>query len=271
MSENIFKIPPIRQASINEYAEYGRPGVVSYWFEMEHPFEGHRNFSQTLDIYLNDYNWRKILKSGSTIIDIGAHSGDTAVPMMAMSGYCVLTAECNPTIYPWLEFACHMNRHLGKFIPVTEAVTTADNVTVTFSDHNNGMCNGGLVNHNWGIGAGSGSIDVPGIRLDTLCRKYLNKEELDRIDLIKIDTEGHDFAILDASREFIDSIRPKLFAEWFSGFGADAVERMFDIIASMDYVALYPRTFEPADPAQPSEDLLLIHRTKLQAFLQEVK
>jgi hypothetical protein len=46
---------------------------------------------------------------------------------------------------------------------------------------------------------------------------------------------------------------------------------MFDIIASMDYVALYPKTFEPADPAQPSEDLLLIHSTKLQAFLQEVK
>jgi FkbM family methyltransferase len=271
MSENIFKIPPIRQAYSNDYAKYGRPGVVSYWFEMEHPFEGHRDFSQTLDIYLNDYNWRKILKPGTTIVDIGAHSGDTAVPMMAMSGYCVLTAECNPTIYPWLEFACHMNRHLGKFIPVTEAVTTEDNVTVTFSDHNNGMCNGGLVNHNWGIGAGSGSIDVPGMRLDTLCRKYLNKEELDRIDLIKIDTEGHDFAILDASREFIDAIRPKLFAEWFSGFGTDAVKRMFDIIKSMDYVALYPRTFGLADPSQPSEDLLLIHRTKMDSFLKEVQ
>jgi hypothetical protein len=46
---------------------------------------------------------------------------------------------------------------------------------------------------------------------------------------------------------------------------------MFDIIASMDYVALYPKTFEPADPARPSEDLLLIHSTKLQAFLQEIQ
>jgi len=271
MTEHIFKLPPIRQAYSNDYTQYGRPGVIGYWFEMEHPYEGHRDFSQTLDIYLNDYNWSKILKPGTTIVDIGAHSGDTAVPMMAMSGYCVLTVECNPTIYPWLEFACNMNRHLGKFVVAKEAVTTEDDVTVTFSDHNNGMCNGGLVNHNWGIGAGSGSVDVPGIRLETLCRRYLNAEEIGRIDLIKVDTEGHDFVILDSSREFIDSLRPKLFVEWFSGFGPDEVQRMFDIIASMDYVALYPKTFELAEPARPSEDLLLIHSTKLQKFLQEIQ
>jgi hypothetical protein len=164
-----------------------------------------------------------------------------------------------------------MNRHLGKFVVASEAITTEDDVVVTFSDHNNGMCNGGLVNHNWGIGTGTGSIDVPGIRLETLCRRYLNAEEIDRIDLIKIDTEGHDFVILDSSREFIDSIRPKLFVEWFSGFNQDAVQRMFDIISSMNYVPLYPKTFELANPARPSEDLLLIHKTKLEAFLQEVK
>lgn len=269
MSQVKFSIPAIRQAYSLDFSPYGRP-VIGYWFEMDHPYEGYRDFVDTVDIYLKTYNWSRILKPGTTIVDIGAHSGDTAVPMMAMSGYCVLTAECNPTIYPWLEFACHMNRHLGKFIPVTEAVTTHDNVVVTFSDHNNGMCNGGLVNHNWGIGAGSGSIDVPGMRLDTLCKKYLNQQELERIDLIKIDTEGHDFAILDASREFIDSLRPKLFVEWFSGFDQSSVKRMFEIIDSMDYVALYPKTFAPADPAVPSEDLLLIHKTKLENFLQDV-
>ncbi len=271
MSEHIFTVPPIRQAYSNDYTRYGRPGVISYWFEMDHPYEGHRDFSQTLDIYLRDYNWSKILQPGTTIVDIGAHSGDTAVPMLAMSGYCVLTVECNPTIYPWLEFACNMNRHLGKFVVASEAVTTEDNVTVTFSDHNNGMCNGGLVNHNWGIGSGSGSIQVPGMRLETLCHKYLTQEEIDRIDVIKIDTEGHDYAILDSSREFVDRIRPKLFAEWFSGFDSTATSRMFDIIDSMNYVPLYPKTFLPADPTRPSEDLLLIHSTKIDEFLKQVQ
>ena len=43
---------------------------------------------------------------------------------------------------------------------------------------------------------------------------------------------------------------------------------MFEIIASMDYVALYPKTFKLADASEVSEDLLLIHRTKLEAFLE---
>jgi hypothetical protein len=46
---------------------------------------------------------------------------------------------------------------------------------------------------------------------------------------------------------------------------------MFDIINSMDYVPLYPKTFGLADPAKPSEDLLLIHKTKVDNFLQGLK
>lgn len=238
---------------------------------MDHPYEGHRNFSETNDIYLTTYNWQKIIKPNTTIIDIGGHSGDTAVPMMAMSGYCVLTVECNPTIYPWLEFACQMNRHLGKFVLAHEAVTTEDNVTVTFSDHNNGMCNGGLVNHNWGIGTGSQSIDVPGIKLETLCEKYLNDEEINKIDLIKIDTEGHDVLILDSSRDFIDRIKPTIIIEWFAGFGAESVNKMFETISSIGYVAMYPKTFKLATPDVQSEDLLLVHHSKLEQFLKDLE
>jgi FkbM family methyltransferase len=188
--------------------------------------------------------------------------------MMAMTNGVVLTVECNPTIRPWLEFACEMNRHLGRFVVAHEAVTTEDDVTVTFSDHGNQMCNGGLVDHAWGIGSGSNSIEVPGIRLETLCNKYLTVEEIANIDLIKIDTEGHDCLILDSSREFIDRIRPKIIIEWFSGFDQAQADAMFEIIASMDYVALYPKTFKLADASEVSEDLLLIHRTKLEAFLE---
>jgi FkbM family methyltransferase len=268
--ENIFKIPPIRQAYSDDFTRYGRPGVIGYWFEMDHPCEGHRNFSDTNDIYLNEYNWRRILQPNTTIVDIGGHSGDTAVPMMAMTNGVVLTVECNPTIRPWLEFACHMNRHLGKFVVASEAVTTEDNVTVTFSDHGNQMCNGGLVNHAWGIGAGGASIQVPGITLETLCNTYLSQEEIDNIDVIKIDTEGHDCLILDSSRDFVDRIRPKLIIEWFSGFNQEQANAMFDIIDSMGYAALYPKTFELAVATNPSEDLLLIHKSKLDAFLEQI-
>lgn len=262
MSGRDFSVPPLKRAYSQDFSEWGRP-VIGYWFEMDHKFEGHRLFSDTMDIYLNQYNWSKLLVPGSTVIDIGGHSGDTAIPMGAMTGGTVLTVECNPTIRPWLEFACEMNRHLAKYIVAPEAVTTEDNITVTFSDHGNNMCNGGLVDHAWGIGPGTNSIQVPGIKLETLCRKYLTDSEIANIDLIKIDTEGHDFLILDSSREFIDSIRPKLFVEWFAGFNEARAHAMFDIVNSMGYVAYYPKTFELARPDQPSEDLLLIHKSKI--------
>lgn len=269
--ERLFTVPAIRQAYSDDFTRHGRPGVIAYWFEMDHPCEGHRNFSDTNDIYLNEYNWRRILKPNTTIVDIGGHSGDTAVPMMAMTNGVVLTIECNPVIRPWLEFACEMNRHLGKFVVAPEAVTTKDDVVVEFGDHGNQMCNGGLVDHAWGIGPGGNSIQVPGVRLETLCNRYLTTEEIANIDLIKIDTEGHDCLILDNSREFIDRLQPKIIIEWFSGFGQAQAGAMFDIISSIDYVALYPKTFELAVVDQPSEDLLLIHKSKLDTFLKEVQ
>ena len=266
--EHQFTVPAIKRAYSDDFTRFGRPGVVGYWFEMDHPYEGHRNFADTNDIYLNTYNWRRILRPNTTVIDIGGHSGDTAVPMGAMTGGTVLTVECNPVVRPWLEFACQMNRHLAKYIVAHEAVTTEDNVMVTFSDHGNQMCNGGLVDHSWGIGAGNNSIQVPGVTLETLCRRYLTSEEINRIDLIKIDTEGHDCLILDSSREFIDSLRPTIIIEWFSSFDNAQAEAMFEIIASLDYVALYPKNFKFADATEPSEDLLLIHRSKLDDFLK---
>jgi FkbM family methyltransferase len=258
-----FSIPSnLSQAYSEDFSEWGR-NVIGYWFGMSNPDESQRPFKDVMDIYLNQYNWRKILVPNSTVVDIGAHSGDTTIPIGAMTGGTVLAVECNPVVYKYLEFSCNMNRHLAKFIVASEAVTTEDNVVVTFSDHGNHMSNGGLVHGEWGLGAVNNCIQVPGLKLETICNKYLSPEEISKIDLIKVDTEGHDCLILDSSREFIDRIRPKLFIEWFAHFNRDQSDHMFDVISSMGYLALYPKTFEPARPDHPSEDLFLIHKTKL--------
>ena len=269
-----FKVPPIRQAYSIDFADYGRD-VVGYWFEMNHEYEGHRTFQEHLDIYLDSYNWRKIIQPGTTIVDIGAHSGDTTVIMQAMSGGTVLAVECNPEIRPWLEFACHMNRHLGRSVVASEAVSTHSGM-LTFADHGNQMCNGGLVGHSWSVETKRSvvvgkQIQVQSITLPGLLLKYLTEDEISSIDLIKLDTEGHDFEILASSYDTIDALRPKLFVEWFNHFSAEDVARMFAVIKDLGYVALYPKTFELASPDQQSEDLLLIHQTKLDAFLKAVQ
>ena len=267
-----FQVPPIRNAYSADLAKYGRD-VVAYWFEMDHPFEGHRTLEEHFEIYLDRYQWRKILRPNTTIVDIGAHSGDTSIIMAAMSGGTVLAVECNPEIKVWLDFAAHMNRHLAKIVTASEAVTT-ENTVLTFADHGNGMCNGGLTGSAWSVGTQNSvprgsSIQVQGLTLETMLSRYLTAEEIDNIDLIKTDTEGHDFEILRNSRELINRIRPKIFAEWFNFFDDEDIAKMFDVINELDYVALYPETFAFATPSVKSEDLLLIHRSQVDAFLAE--
>ena len=51
-----FPVPPLKRAYSQDFSAWGRP-VIGYWFEMDHSHEGHRLFSDTMDIYLNQYNW----------------------------------------------------------------------------------------------------------------------------------------------------------------------------------------------------------------------
>jgi FkbM family methyltransferase len=225
-------------------------------------------------MYLNEFQWDKFIRPGSTVIDIGGHSGDTAVPMQLLAGGTVLVVEPNPTIKPYLDMTCIANGHLGKFVTAGEAVTTEDTDSVTILDHCNALCNGGMIDPAWTPGlqqrmkemAGH-SVTVPGLTLEHLCQKYLLQEEIDNISFIKTDTEGHDVSILESSKEFIDRTKPVLFIEWFFAFTEVESQHMFDVIESMDYLPFYPLTLKPASIAERSDDLVLIHKSKVSEYL----
>ena len=137
-----FAVPAIRRAHKLDMGE-----KTCYWFEMDHEYEGENNLLNIFDIYLNRYNWEKFIKPGMTVVDIGGHSGDTAVPMQFLAESVVLSIEPNPSIKQYLDFACRLNSHLGKFVTAHEAVTTEDTDSVVIMDHCNGMCNGGLIDN----------------------------------------------------------------------------------------------------------------------------
>ena len=248
-----------------------------YWFEVEHPGEGPNTMVNIFDLYLNQYQWTKFIRPGSTVVDIGGHSGDTTVPMQYLARGTVLVAEPNPVIRPALEVTCAVNAHLGRFAVAHEAVTTVDTESVTILDHNNALCNGGLIDESWTPelqarmrSMGTQKFSVPGLTLENLCKKYLSDEEIAKIGFIKSDTEGHDISILEASRDFIDRLKPVLFVEWFFAFTEVESQHMFDVIASMGYLPFYPETLEPATIDQRSTDLLLIHKTRVGEYLDNV-
>jgi hypothetical protein len=269
IKETIFEVPKIRVASKIEMNE-----STCYLFEMEHNRHTETTLMDIFDLTMNQWHWDKFITPGSTAVDIGTHIGDTTIAMQFLSRGVVLGIEPNPMIKAYLDLNANVNSHLGKFVTASEAVTTADVDEVIILDHNNELCNGGLIDPTWTPAvqqrmrsiAGQ-SITTPGLTLEHLCQKYLTEEEINNISFIKTDTEGHDVSIIQSSKDFINRIKPVLFIEWFFAFTEVENTHMFEVIEDLGYKAFDPYTLQPADINNVISDLLLIHSDKVNQYL----
>lgn len=254
-----------------ELDSYGLPNQYCYWLKMGHPRDGSPDWQTLFDYYIKKMYWDKWIQPGMTCIDIGGHSGDTAIPMMVYSRGTVLTVEPNPVIRPFLEYNCAINQHLGKFVIAWEAVTNKNTDDLVFSDHSNLMCNGGILDETWdeetrnrALESSGKTITVSGLTLESMLDKYLTKDEIDNIGFVKTDTEGHDAEIIRNSRDILLKYKPVLFTEWFAGYSQEASNKLFEVIEDAGYVAHNPETMEEADPAERNcEDLLCLHKDNL--------
>lgn len=250
--------------------QYGIKDKHCTWYDFEHPLHKMPPFEQVFSAYWNDYHYGKWIKPGMTCVDIGAHIGDTALPMMVACGSVVLAIEPNMYMIPFLEKNCEANSHLGKFIIATEAVTKESTDNLVFGDHNNDMINGGIIDPNWDSGTAftvkgmtGQTISIKGLAFNDICKKYLSDKEIENIGFIKTDTEGHDIEIIASMQDFLTNIKPVLLTEWFFGYSKADSERLFNVIYDAGYVPHYPETMEEADLNQRSEDLLCIHKDNL--------
>jgi len=250
--------------------DYGYPGDICYWLRMDHLKDGSPEWQVLFEYYMRQQHWDKWIMPGMTCIDIGGHSGDTAIPMAVLSRGTVLSSEPNPSIYPYLEMNCRINQHLARFVAVMDAVSSKNADSVKFGDHNNMMCNGGIVEQ---IDPGTqenvdkqtgATIDVNAMTLETMINQYLTKEQQDAIGFIKTDTEGHDIEIIASSRDILLKYKPVLFTEWFSSYSPWASKQLFATIEDCGYVAFNPETMAEVDPSiRTCEDLLCLHKDNL--------
>lgn len=261
---------PLRRAHKLELDSYGYKNEHCYWLEMDHQFERVPDFKTIFDYYAVNQHWSKWITPGMTCIDIGGHSGDTAIPMMVYSRGTVLTVEPNPVIRPYLELNCSANSHLGKFIIASEAVTNQNADNLVFKDHQNGMCNGGLLGETWDkdtqerMNSMSGdSITVSGMTLESMLDQYLTSAEIANIGFIKTDTEGHDIEIIRNIRDILVKYKPVLFTEWFSQYSQVDTAELFQVIDAAGYTAFNPETMELASPEIRCEDLVCLPKDNL--------
>lgn len=225
----------------HEVVDYDLPelGKVSFarWLN---PLEAEKHISQ------NQVNFfKKILKKGDFVIDIGAHIGDSTIPMALAVGKegTVLGFDPNPYVFKILEKNASLNKTLTNIIPLNFAITTHEGdffYNSSEATYNNGGISESQQNKH---GKYALADKVHGVNLE----RYLNElysEVLPNLTLIKVDTEGYDTEILKSILPFIKKHRPNLIFECFPKLSKTERFFLYDLIADLGYDLFYIGGFD---------------------------
>ena len=156
------------------------------------------------------------LRGIDVAIDIGACYGDTAVPI-AVNSQKVIAFEPNPFSFDVLKLNSDLNPHL-HIHPHNYAVGVNDGEKLTYT-YGGDMCNGGIEG-SWKNSSQETSIEVETINVHSFLRREYGEEIFQRIDYIKIDTEGLDATILRSLKNMLPFLKDSILiqVEWFDYF-----------------------------------------------------
>ena len=189
--------------------------------------------------------YKKFVNKGEFAIDIGAHTGDTTIPLALAVGPdgLVLALDPNPIVFKVLKENAALNPEKTSIIAMCAAATIEED-DFFFSSSEATFSNGGIAktakNRH---GRFTLKEKVKGINLNNYLRKELT-DRLDSLSLIKIDTEGHDRDIIASLTDIIGQYRPVLIAECFKYLKKDEKYSLYDLVSGMDYCLYYIKEFE---------------------------
>ncbi len=214
---------------INKF-ELSSEGAVSYaqWL---HPRESKKIIQQDAVDEL-----KKFLAPGDAAIDIGAHTGDSTIPIALAVGKtgCVFALEPNRYVFPILKQNSELNRDKTNIAPLMFAATET-NGKFEFNYSDAGYCNGGFhENINRVRHAHAFSLKVEGKNL----LNYLeaeHPESIQKIRFIKVDAEGYDYTILKTVEKLIRAQKPFIKAEVHKLTTLAAREEFYQFLTDYGY------------------------------------
>jgi FkbM family methyltransferase len=196
-----------------------------------HPAESPKSYTQAEVDHL-----RTFLAPGDVAIDIGAHTGDTTLPIALAVGPTgrVLALEPNPYVYRVLKVNAGLNAGKTVIEPLPFAATPADG-PIEFEYSDPGFCNGGrhqgihVLRHGHAF-----KKTVQGRHLES----YLREERSDlipRIRYVKTDAEGYDAAVLGSLRGLLAEVRPYIKAEVYKHTSHRQRLELFQMLRGLGY------------------------------------
>ena len=231
--------------------DLSREGPVEYaqWL---HPFEKPKTIAQA-DVD----GWRHFLKNGDLAVDIGAHTGDTTVPMALACGPdgLVVGVEPNPHVFRVLEANAGLNTGRAHILPLNVAATEEDG-EFEFHYWDASFGNGGFLSrlHNQRHGHRY-PLRVTGRNLERELGTRL-ADRLAMLKLIKTDAEGYDATVLRSLRGVIDAARPVIVCEVHKKLDDGERQTLHDEVARPGYrVFRYRGGADPVGEAVGRGDL----------------
>jgi FkbM family methyltransferase len=164
---------------------------------------------------------RSFLREGDAAIDIGAHTGDSTLPIALAVGARgrVIALEPNPYVFKVLEANAGLNPETTRITPLMFAAMPADG-QFEFEYSDEGFCNGGFHERiaRWRHGHFH-RLRVEGRNLAAYLSGHA-PDVLPRLRYIKIDTEGFDRAVVQSLTAVIAGARPCIKTEIYKHLAA---------------------------------------------------
>ena len=179
------------------------------------------------------------VKSGMTVIDVGAHIGLLSVIMAQKAGDNgrVYSFEPTPSTYQILKNTIKINKMGNLIVPIQKAVSEKEGLTHFYVTDIEAHNSNSLSNNNRDYG-NEHQIEVKLTSID----EFKGEHRLAEINLIKIDAEGAELSVLRGATFVIDLFKPKiilaLHPESLSNFGHSLTE-IWDFIQLKNYMVSY--------------------------------
>ena len=189
--------------------------------------------------------FKKFIKKGDLVIDIGANIGDTTVPMALAAGSSGTTLgfDPNPYVYRILETNASLNREKQNIVPLLYAISVKDEDFYYVSSEAS-FSNGAISpTKNSVHGKFIFPEKIKGINLLAFLEQKYN-EELKQFSFIKIDTEGYDKEIIKSIPGLIEKYKPTIVAESFGGTTPAEKVELYNVIKEHGYDIFFFEDFD---------------------------